>query len=132
MRKSWRQLATVSLLGFLLLSLAGCDLNRPDYRRLAKTMTGGDPLAGRDKIQMYGCPACHTIPGIPQAKALVGPPLIHWARRAYIAGELPNTPDNLMRWIQHPPQVEPKTAMPDMGVTEKDSRDIAAYLYSIW
>ena len=57
--------------------------------------------------------------------------VMHWSRRVYIAGELPNTPENLTRWLQHPPQVEPKTAMPDMGVTDQDSRDIAAYLYSL-
>ena len=33
--------------------------------------------------------------------------------------------------IQHPPQIEPKTAMPEMGVSEQDSRDIAAYLYML-
>jgi cytochrome c1 len=36
-----------------------------------------------------------------------------------------------MLWIQHPRQVEPRTAMPEMGVTEQDSRDIAAYLYTL-
>jgi cytochrome c2 len=118
---------------FVLASLLGCD----DFRSRGKNfeaaahLTGGNPEAGRDRIQHYGCRSCHTIPGIPGAEALVGPPLIHWSKRVYIAGELPNTPDNLMRWLQHPPQVEPKTAMPDMGITEQDSRDIAAYLYSL-
>jgi cytochrome c1 len=51
--------------------------------------------------------------------------------RSYIAGELPNTPTNLMRWIQHPQSVEAHTIMPEMGVTEDDSRDIAAYLYTL-
>ena len=83
------------------------------------------------KIRNYGCQACHTIPGVTGAETWVGPPLLHWSRRVYIAGELPNTPANLMKWIQHPPQIEPKTAMPDMGVTEQDSRDIAAYLYTL-
>jgi cytochrome c2 len=44
---------------------------------------------------------------------------------------LPNTPDNLMHWIQKPQEVVPRNAMPDMGVNEKDSRDIAAYLYTL-
>ena len=51
--------------------------------------------------------------------------------REFIAGELPNTPPNLMRWIQHPRQVEAHTVMPEMGVTEQDSRDIVAYLYTL-
>ena len=62
---------------------------------------------------------------------MVGPPLMHWSQRTYIAGELPNTPGNLTFWLQHPTRVEPKTAMPEMGVTEQDSKDIAAYLYAL-
>jgi cytochrome c len=125
--------ASVFLAAALVALLGGCD----DFRSRSKdfqagaNLTGGNPEAGRDRIQQYGCRSCHMIPGIPGAEALVGPPLIHWSKRVYIAGELPNTPENLMRWLQHPPQVEPKTAMPDMGITEKDSRDIAAYLYSL-
>jgi cytochrome c len=114
-------------------SLCGCDdyIGHRKAFQAAANLTGGNPETGRDRIQQYGCRGCHTIPGIPGAEALVGPPLIHWSKRVYIAGELPNTPENLMRWLQHPPQVEPKTAMPDMGITEQDSRDIAAYLYSL-
>jgi cytochrome c1 len=48
-----------------------------------------------------------------------------------IAGELPNTPANLTHWIQHPREVEPKTAMPELGVTEDEAYDIAAYLYTL-
>jgi cytochrome c2 len=113
------------------LAVTGCDPHRPDYTAQVKRMTRGDPNAGREKIRSYGCHSCHTIPGVAGAHALVGPPLIHWSRRVYIAGELPNTPENLEKWIQHPPQIEPGTAMPDMGVTEQDSRDIAAYLYTL-
>jgi cytochrome c len=126
------KLATLVFVGLAVTFVASaCDPHRPDYTAEAKGMTGGDPNAGREKIRNYGCHACHTIPGITGADALVGPPLIHWSRRVYIAGELPNTPQNLEKWIQHPPQIEPKTAMPDMGVTEQDSRDIAAYLYTL-
>jgi cytochrome c len=112
-------------------AMLGCDPARPDYVSHVKHITGGDPETGRVKIRNYGCQACHTIPGVTGADSWVGPPLMHWSRRVYIAGELPNTPENLSRWLQHPPQIEPKTAMPDMGVTEQDSRDIAAYLYTL-
>jgi cytochrome c len=115
----------------LLSFVASCDPARPNYIAQVKHMTGGDPNLGPQKIRNYGCQACHTIPGVAGADAVVGPPLVQWSRRVYIAGELPNTPQNLIRWIQHPTQVEPKTAMPDMGVTDQDSRDIAAYLYTL-
>jgi cytochrome c len=126
-----RFVAAALLVVAIAASVIGCDPHRPNYAAEVRRMTGGDPDAGRAKILRYGCTGCHTIPGIRGANALVGPPLTHWSRRVYIAGELPNTPENLSRWLQHPPQIEPKTAMPDMGVTEQDSRDIEAYLYSL-
>lgn len=91
----------------------------------------GDADLGRDKIEIYGCPACHTIPGIAAANALVGPPLTGWSQRTYIAGQLPNEPDNLVAWLMDPPAIDEDTAMPDMGITEADARDIAAYLYTL-
>lgn len=91
----------------------------------------GNPLRGRELIGHYGCGACHTIPGIYTARGRVGPPLYFWSRRTMIAGELPNTPANLIRWIRNPPSVEPGTAMPDVGVTRRQARDIAAYLYTL-
>lgn len=49
----------------------------------------------------------------------------------YIAGLLTNTPEHMVRRIMDPPAVDPRTAMPDMDVTEDDARDIAAYLYTL-
>jgi cytochrome c len=36
-----------------------------------------------------------------------------------------------MRWIREPQSISPGTAMPSLGVTEQDGRDIAAYLYTL-
>jgi cytochrome c1 len=44
---------------------------------------------------------------------------------------LPNTPENLVRWLRDPQKLNPRTAMPDLGVTERDAQDIAAYLYTL-
>jgi cytochrome c2 len=79
----------------------------------------------------YGCSGCHTIPGIPRANGLVGPPLNSMSGRLYVAGMLPNTPDNLVYWIFNPRQVNPKTAMPMTGISAAEARDAAAYLYSV-
>jgi cytochrome c len=102
-----------------------------DLEADAARLTGGDPRQGRERIRRYGCDACHTIAGVATARGLVGPPLTGVASRAYLAGRLPNTPDNLVRWIEHPHQVDPKTAMPELGVGEQDARHIAAYLYTL-
>jgi cytochrome c1 len=61
----------------------------------------------------------------------VGPTLAGISGRSYIAGVLVNSPANLIRWIRHPQQVDSLTAMPEMGVSEADARDIASYLYTI-
>ena len=97
----------------------------------AEALTGGDVEAGRAAMKTYGCDACHTIPGVVDARGLVGPPLTQIANRIYIAGVLTNTPDNLIEWIQNPPGVDPRTAMPNLGVEETAARDIAAYLYTL-
>ena len=91
----------------------------------------GSPQHGRALLSQYGCGACHIIPGVHAARGLVGPPLYFWSRRTMIAGELPNTPENLERWIENPPAIEPGTAMPNLGVTPAEARDMTAYLYTL-
>jgi cytochrome c1 len=53
------------------------------------------------------------------------------ASRVYIAGVLPNTPENMIRWILNPQTVDPLTAMPNVGLTAAAARDIASYLYTL-
>ena len=96
----------------------------------ANGVTGGDPQRGLAAVHRYGCGSCHTIAGNPEAHGLVGPPLTGIGSRMYVAGVLANTPDNIVRWIQHPKEVDEKTVMPDLGVNPRDATDIAAYLYS--
>lgn len=91
----------------------------------------GDPAKGRELIQRYSCGGCHIVPGVDGAEGLVGPPLVHWAGRRYIAGEMENTPEHLVTWLTVPQAVEPGTAMPNMGVTDEQARAMAAYLYTI-
>jgi cytochrome c oxidase assembly factor CtaG len=100
-------------------------------RQWAAEMTGGTPSRGREAIRSYGCQSCHTIPGVTGASALVGPPLGGIAGRSYIAGVLSNTPQHMIEWLRNPPGIDSKTAMPNMNVTERDARDIAAYLYTL-
>lgn len=98
----------------------------PDYE-----VMGGDPEQGGRLFVKYGCGGCHVIGGIRGARGQVGPPLTTVGERAYIAGNLPNSPANLVLWIMNPQGIEPGTAMPNLGVTEEDARSMAAYLYSL-
>ena len=119
MRNSWL---------ILVIALAtGCSSSA---RREGATVTGGDPNRGVAAIGRYGCGSCHTIRGINGAVGLVGPPLTGVGDRMYIAGVLPNSPQNLVSWIRNPKAADEKTAMPVLGVTEQDATDIAAYLYA--
>ena len=90
----------------------------------------GDPSLAPQAIEKYGCGTCHEIPGIVGANATVGPRLDDLSRRSFLAGQIPNNPDNLVLWIMHPQLVRPGGDMPEMGVSESDARNIAAYLYS--
>jgi cytochrome c2 len=92
-------------------------------------VTGGDPVRGERLIEHYGCGGCHTIPGIDRADARVGPSLADTHDKRFIAGRLPNTPEELARWIRKPQEVSPGTLMPDLGVKPDEARDIVAYLY---
>ena len=94
-------------------------------------VAGGSPQRGMEAIERFGCGSCHLIPGVEGADGLVGPPLIKWADRKTIAGELPNETAQLIRWIQDPQDVEPGTDMPDLGISQQEARDIAAYLYTL-
>jgi cytochrome c len=38
---------------------------------------------------------------------------------------------NLIRWIMRPSWIDPRTAMPDLGVDGEAAQDMAAYLYSL-
>ena len=119
------------LLQILALELA-CALARPvaawggDAPPTGRTV--GDAQRGALLIAQYQCGACHAIPGIASARGTEGPPLAAYGLRSYIAGRVPNRPDLLARWIAQPSALVPSTTMPDMGVPERDARDMAAWL----
>ena len=91
----------------------------------------GDPARGVAAMHQYACATCHTIPGVVGAAAHVGPPLAGVGDRKFLGGRLPNSPENLVKWIRHPREVSPQSLMPDLGVTEQHARDMAAYLLTL-
>lgn len=129
----------VSLLVIGLLLSAACrplgDHRYGDRARAERSVApeelhlpGADAGRGRRAIRDHGCGACHVIPGIRNATGQVGPPLHGFRERGVIAGRLANTGENLARWILDPQAVSPGNAMPTLGLTEQEARDIAAYL----
>jgi hypothetical protein len=84
----------------------------------------GDSAAGGQDLYRRGCGSCHTIPEIVGAHGKVGPSPEGIASHSYAAGELPNQPPNLERWIQHLHSVHPDSLMPELGLTSAQSREM--------
>lgn len=116
-----RTLATAALL-----ALAACHDGEA-----ASPVPGGDVARGRRALADVGCGSCHVIDGVTGAHGMVGPPLTGMARRSMIAGEIGNTPQNMIRWLMNPQAIEPGTAMPNLGVSEQTARDMTAYLATL-
>jgi cytochrome c2 len=121
--------------GLSLLALSGCGSSDAAARYPGNEPVAaasiGDPQRGAALIRAAGCGACHVVPGVNDASGLVGPPLTQMARRVYIAGLLRNTPDNMIHWLRSPQSVLPGNAMPDMGLSDDQARDVTAYLYTL-
>jgi cytochrome c2 len=96
-----------------------------------RSAVGGDPEEGRAVISAYGCGVCHVIPGVGGARGTVGPSLAGFGSRNVIAGNVPNSPAGLTRWLADPPAIAPDTMMPPMGLDADEIEDAAAYLMSL-
>jgi len=125
------QLATTWLrrcaLALTVMVAAGCDSDAAP----ASTDDTGNIERGRRLLDQFQCGACHTIPGVPLARGIDGPPLDQFGRRSYIAGKIPNTEALLAKWIADPHSMISTTTMPSMGASEEEARHMAAYLRSL-
>lgn len=91
---------------------------------------------GRQAFLSNGCTACHTVRGLEgaaTAAGAVGPDLTHFgSRRSLGAGTLPNTRENLRRWLAETDMVKPGVPMPHFGMLPgAELDDLAAYLESL-
>jgi cytochrome c2 len=111
--------------------LAACAKSKPDLDPTQASTTVGDAEKGAALINRVGCGSCHVIPGVLEADGMVGPPLDHIGSRQYLAGMLRNTPDDMVTWLRFPQRIVPGNAMPDMGLSQNDAQDIAAYLETL-
>jgi cytochrome c2 len=82
----------------------------------------------RALLARHHCGSCHVIPGVPAAQGRGAVSLDAFGRRAYIAGRIPNTDEQLARWLMDPQALVPGTTMPAMGVSADDARAMAAHL----
>jgi mono/diheme cytochrome c family protein len=100
--------------------------------REVNAATGGVAARAIPVMLANGCGGCHTISGVPGAEGKVGPRLdATLSSKSYLAGVLPNTWENMVRWLRFAREIEPHTAMPSTGISEQQARDVAAYLYAL-
>lgn len=122
---------TLGLVGLISVGIGVMMMMRPTELRPYREVPGGDVARGRQALVKYNCGTCHKIAGIDGANGIKGQPLAGLAHRYDIVGALPNTPEDLVRWIRKPKSIYPETSMPDLNVTQQDAVDIVAYLYSL-
>ena len=121
----------IAIVLMLTVALSGCNWFRDfDFARGAR-MTGGNPEMGRKKLAQHSCISCHVIPGVPKGDGKSAPSLANWSGRRTILNTLPNTPENLEKWLENPSHRKPNTTMPNLNISPQDSRDMTAYLFSI-
>jgi len=86
---------------------------------------------GREVFLRNACVNCHTIAGS-AAAGRFGPDLTHLGTRDTIAsGAVPNTPDNLRKWIDNPAQMKPGSLMPPMHLNDQDLDSVTAYMATL-
>lgn len=97
----------------------------------AKPPTDSSAIRGQDVFVQRTCIMCHSIAGTPAGSG-VGPELTHIASRPSIAaGSLPNTRENLARWILNPQLIKPGVKMPPNPLAPADMNALLDYLETL-
>jgi len=87
-----------------------------------------DAVNGAEVFKEKNCVNCHPIAGL-TTRGRVAPDLTHVGSRATLAADtLPNTPENLAKWLQNPQNVKRGVNMPDTGLNTDQIKDMVAYL----
>jgi cytochrome c oxidase subunit 2 len=83
---------------------------------------------GAEVFREKNCVNCHSIAGL-MTKGRVAPDLTHVGSRTTLAaGTLPNTPENLAKWLKNPQSVKKGVLMPDIGLNTDQIKYLTAFL----
>ena len=86
---------------------------------------------GKAVYEANACVNCHRVQGTP-SKGAFGPDLTHVASRDTIAsGAIPNTPENLKKWIADPNEMKPGALMPAMRLNDHDLDAVTKYMTTL-
>jgi cytochrome c oxidase subunit II len=99
-----------------------------DQARDAAPPGDGEAADGLEVLESEACAGCHTVRGT-EAQGQVGPDLTHLAdRRTLASGILPNTPEDLYRWIDDTWEVKEGSVMPPVPLDDDEVDALVAYL----
>lgn len=127
---TWTRLRWLVGTLILVLIVAGCGiLTSSQDARVEEA--GGNVARGEDLVRSHGCVACHSVPGMASVQDGYGPNLDGFANNRLIAGAVDNDPDTLIQFLMAPQSMVPGSAMPTLGLTEDEARDIASWLYTL-
>ncbi len=98
----------------------------------AASPSGGAAAMGRDIFLTATCVNCHTVAGTPAA-GRAGPDLTHFGSRSTIGGGvLPNTLEDVQRWVRDAGAIKPGVLMPSFQtLSDEDLGALATYLKSL-
>ena len=100
-----------------------------DQKRPANDDTAA--IAGRDVFLSQSCVNCHRVRGT-NAKGTYAPDLTHLiSRRTLASGMVPNTEDNLRKWLTDPQQTKSGCLMPAFGLSEPQVDLLVQYLMTL-
>lgn len=103
----------------------------------AAAPTGPELERGAKLFKDKTCPTCHLVKGLEGAESAspsmtTGPNLTHVGSRMTIgANTLPNTPDNVAKWILDPQAIKPGAKMTKIAMSPDEAKAIAAFLTSL-
>ena len=111
----------------------------PDCIEVTVDLSIGNADDGMELFEKKGCVACHKVaedgPGgeIGPVLAGIGDPVgrPQLAASTGDAEGIPNTPENIWRWVQYPNDIKPGTEMAPQPLTPQEAADLVAYLLTL-
>lgn len=99
---------------------------------MSRNRSRNSSSAGHQLFLSAGCGGCHSVTGT-NADGRIGPDLTDVGSRAMLAAEtLPNTAENVARWIASGKSIKPENAMPEFkNLTADELTMLATYLTSL-
>lgn len=83
------------------------------------------------EIFEQSCISCHAVDAT-DTKTMAGPNLANFGERNKIAAAiLPNTKEDLKKWLQEPEVVKPGNLMPNLGINDEQADALVEYLHGL-